>query len=99
MPNAERVVVASTGEAARMAIEDKDIYWKSNENDMETIDELDERIEEMKKYLINLEEKDIAIVSHSSILGQLKDNYIPLIENGDEELKYCHPYHFKLESK
>ena len=80
-------------------IEDKDIYWKSNEKEMETIDDLDERIKKIKNYLINLEENNIAIVSHSSIIGQLKDNYISLIENGDEELKYCHPYNFKLESK
>ena len=80
-------------------IEDKDIYWKSNEKEMETIDDLDERIKKMKKYLMDKSENNIAIVSHASIMGQLKDNYISLIENGDEELKYCHPYKFKLTFK
>ena len=43
-------------------------------------------------------EKNIAIVGHSSFFGQFKDKHIPYKENGDEELKHCHPYEFLLTS-
>ena len=45
---------------------------------MENIDDLNSRINLMKKYIFNLKEKNIAIVGHSSYLGQFKDNYINL---------------------
>jgi len=76
--------------------ENKDIYWKKEERDMETMEELNNRLEDLKKYLIEQKENNIAIVSHASLIGKFKDNHISLIENGDEELKYCYPYEFKL---
>ena len=78
--------------------QEKDIYWKEQEEFMENIDDLNSRINLMKKYIFNLKEKNIAIVGHSSHLGQFKDNYISLIENGDTELKHCHPYKYILKS-
>jgi broad specificity phosphatase PhoE len=76
--------------------ENRDIYWHKDEKDMETMMELDQRIEEMKKFILQREENNIAIVSHSSYLGQFKDNYISLMENGDTELKHCYPYKYEL---
>ena len=73
-----------------------DIFWKKDEKDMETVDELDMRIHVMKEYLLQIPETNIAIVGHSSFIGHFKDNYIPLIENGDQELKHCHPYQYIL---
>jgi broad specificity phosphatase PhoE len=73
-----------------------DIFWKKDERDMETVEELDIRIHCMKEYLLNRPETNIAIVGHSSFIGHFKDNYIPLMENGDEELKHCYPYPYIL---
>jgi len=79
--------------------QNKDIYWKENEEFMENINDLNLRINLMKKYIFNLKEKNIAIVGHSSHLGQFKDNFIPFIENGDTELKHCYPYEYILKSE
>jgi broad specificity phosphatase PhoE len=72
---------------------DDDILWTDKR---ETIEELENRIKEIKEFIKKRKEKHIAIVSHSSLIGKFKDNYIPYIENGDEELKYCYPYEYKL---
>ena len=55
----------------------------------ETIEELDERVKEMIGFINTRKEKHIAIVSHSSYIGNYLFNKI-----GDEnnELKHCHPY-------
>ena len=71
----------------------KDIFWKHTP---ETMDELNTRIEKTKEYLLNLSEKKIAIVGHSSFIGQLKDNHIKYIENGEKELQHCFPYEYIL---
>ena len=76
--------------------ENKDIYWEKDEMDMETMVDLNNRIEYLKRYLMIQRETNIAIVSHGSLIGKFKDNHISLIENGDEELQYCYPYEFKL---
>ena len=73
---------------------DRDTLWTSDYR--ETIDELEQRLDEMVKYLQNRSEKNIAIVGHSSYFGQFKDNHISYIENGDEELKHCYPYEYTL---
>ena len=75
---------------------DQDILWK--ENTRETIPELEIRIQEMINYIQSRKETNIAIVGHSSFLGQFKDNHIGYKENGDLELKHCHPYEFILSS-
>lgn len=55
----------------------------------ESIDDLEKRISLMKQWLSKRPEKNIAIVGHSSFIGQFKDKKI-----GDEEheLKHCFPY-------
>ena len=75
-------------------ISDQDTLWSSDYR--ETIDELEQRLDEMVKYLQNRKEKNIAIVGHSSYFGQFKDNHIAYKENGDEELKHCYPYEYIL---
>ena len=75
-------------------ISDVDTLWSSDYR--ETIDELEQRLDEMVKYLQNRKEKNIAIVGHSSFFGQFKDNHIGYKENGDEELKHCYPYEYIL---
>ena len=62
----------------------------------ETLDQLNGRLEIMKHYIEERPEKKIAIVGHSSYLGQFKDNKICYQENGDEDLKHCYPYEYKL---
>ena len=73
-------------------VSDGDTLWTSDYR--ETMDELEQRLGEMVKYLQNRKEKNIAIVGHSSYFGQFKDNHIGYIENGDEELKHCYPYEY-----
>ena len=75
-------------------ISDNDTLWTQGYR--ETIDELEQRLDEMVKYLQNRKETNIAIVGHSSYFGQFKDNHIGYKENGDEELKHCYPYEFIL---
>ena len=75
-------------------ISDGDTLWTSDYR--ETIDELEQRLDEMVKYLQKRKEKNIAIVGHSSYFGQFKDNHIGYKENGDEELKHCYPYEYIL---
>ena len=62
----------------------------------ESMEELEKRIDGIKAYISTLPYSHIAIVSHSSLIGQWKDNHIRYIENGDKELKHCHPYISKL---
>ena len=59
----------------------------------ETVDQLNIRIYEMLKWLGNRKEKTIAIVGHSSYIGQFKDKKIG---DEDNELQHCHPYHIEL---
>ena len=68
----------------------EEIEWKGED---ETLEELDARIERLKEYVKKRDEKHIAIVSHSSYIGQMIHKKI-----GDEkhELKHCHPYIYKV---
>ena len=70
-------------------IMDNKYNWKPNR---ETVLDLNNRIEDMLSWIGNRREQHIAIVSHSSYLGQFKDRKI-----GDEtnELKHCFPYKLK----
>ena len=58
----------------------------------ETVSQLEDRIENLLDWIGNRRETRIAIVSHSSFIGQMKDKKI-----GDEknELKHCFPYKLK----
>jgi len=75
---------------------DQDILWK--EDYRETMNELEIRIKTMINYLNSRKETNIAIIGHSSYIGQFKDNHIGYMENGDEELKFCYPYEYILNS-
>jgi len=61
-------------------------YWDNNK---ESIEELEERIKAMVNYIQKLDGKRIAVVSHSSFLGQYLHKKI-----GDEhnELEHCFPF-------
>lgn len=72
----------------------EDYLW--NPEVEESIHELDLRINIFKKFIEGRPEKNIALVGHSSFIGQLKDNHIKYIENGEEELKHCYPYLIKI---
>ena len=72
---------------------EEDILWTEKR---ETLEELENRIRLMIDYLRTREEKNIAIIGHSSYIGQFKDNHIGYLENGDSELKHCHPYQYEL---
>ena len=71
-------------------IDNEDTMWSNTKE--ESLDKLNERINEFNRYLQKLEEKNIAIVSHNSFIGKYKDKKIGHIENGDEELLHCYPY-------
>jgi broad specificity phosphatase PhoE len=62
----------------------------------ETLDELNLRIDKMKHFIMSRPETNIALIGHSSFIGQMKDNHIRYLENNEEELKHCYPYLMKL---
>tara|TARA_B100000674_G_scaffold459969_1_gene437617 strand:- start:288 stop:863 length:576 start_codon:yes stop_codon:yes gene_type:complete len=66
-----------------------DVETRWREDKYETIEELNDRIKEMIKFIKTRKEIHIAIVSHSSYLGHYMFNRI-----GDEsnEIKHCYPY-------
>ena len=61
----------------------------NGKRNQESIFKLNQRIKKLWEYIGKLKAKRIAVVSHSSFIGQLKDKKI-----GDEknELKHCYPY-------
>ncbi len=69
------------------------IYWKDELNYEKEIIQLNKRIEDFKSYVKNRSEKRIAVVSHSSFLGQMMFQVI-----GDEnnELRHCYPYLYEV---
>ena len=73
---------------------DQDEIWLSHRR--ETMDELNTRIYKLKQFIVNRPETKIALVNHSSFIGQMKDQEIKYLENGQEELKHCYPYLLKL---
>lgn len=62
----------------------------------ETLEELNYRILNFIKFIKSRPETNIALVNHSSFIGQMKDNKIKYMENGHQELKHCYPYLMKL---
>ena len=70
---------------------ESDQMWRIER--MEHIEELRERIQDFKKFLKDLEETDVAVVSHSAFLNETLYGRI-----GDEanQLKHCHPYPLDL---
>lgn len=75
-------------------ISNKDNLWDSKKE--EDLDSLNDRIKLLKDYLKNRKEKNIAFVNHSSFIGQMKDNHIKYLDNGEEELKHCFPYKINI---
>ena len=74
---------------------EEDKLW--SEDYRETITGLEKRIKLMINYIQNRRETNIAIVGHSSYLGQFKDYHIGYKENGEKDLEHCKPYEFQLE--
>lgn len=74
--------------------DNKDLMW--NEKREETLEELVERIRYLNKFIYSRPEKNIAIVSHNSFLGQYKDGKFGLIENNEKELLHCHIYEYNF---
>jgi hypothetical protein len=54
------------------------------------------RINKLINFIHSRPETHIALVNHSSFIGQLKDKEIKYLDNGQEELKHCYPYLIKL---
>ena len=50
----------------------------------------------MLQFIKSRPESRIAIVNHSSFIGQFKDKEIKYLDNGQEELKHCFPYEIKI---
>ena len=75
---------------------------QSNQDDIwiyhreETIEELNLRIQKLKEFIASRSETNIALVNHSSFIGQMKDQEIKYLDNGQEELKHCYPYLINL---
>ena len=70
---------------------DSDQMWR--EDRYEKVEELKERIDEFKKFVMNENDNNIAIVSHNNFLKEL------LFQNCDDEtfiLDHCHPYKLDL---
>ena len=70
---------------------DTDQMWR--EDRFETIEELEQRIEDFKNLLKKLDDENVAVVSHSSFLKQMLYGKI-----GDDsnQLNHCHPYKFDI---
>ena len=76
-----------------LLLNEKDSYWQEGEENKESIHELKQRVNVTKHFLKHRNEKNIAMVSHSSFI-----NYF-LYDNLDDEnvdLKHCFPYEYKL---
>ena len=72
---------------------DEDILWTETR---ETRENLQKRVDEAKRYIKTLPETKIAVVSHNGFIGQLKDKHISYMENGEQDLKHCEPYEYKM---
>tara|TARA_Y100000591_G_C21848490_1_gene710120 strand:- start:1619 stop:2200 length:582 start_codon:yes stop_codon:yes gene_type:complete len=69
------------------------IYWKDELNYEKEMEQLNKRIEDFKNYVKNRSEKKIAVVSHSSFLGQMM---FQVIGDEDNELRHCYPYLYEV---
>lgn len=74
-------------------IEETPKYW--NVDRRETFEELNKRDNVFKNFLLNRNEKKIAVVSHSTYLKQFLFNYVDSIDE-TKELKHCYPYEKNL---
>ena len=70
---------------------DTDQMWR--EDRFETIEELEQRIEDFKNLLKKLDDVNVAVVSHSSFLKQM---LYGTIGDDSNELNHCDPYKFDI---
>lgn len=76
-----------------LLMNDEDTYWKEGIEFKETIPQLKKRVEMTKEFFKQRNEKNIAMVSHSSFIHYfLYDN----LDDENVELKHCFPYEYKL---
>ena len=75
-------------------LSEKDSLW--NETDIETVESLEERVKQMKKFILSRKETNIAIVSHNSYLSYFLKKKVA---DEDNELKHCFPYLIRLKSE
>ena len=77
---------------------DEDEMWKINI--LESVEELLQRINKfydwIEEYNKKYNYKNIALISHNGIISMMKDQKFNYQENGDEELKHCHPYKLRI---
>jgi broad specificity phosphatase PhoE len=69
------------------------LFWTHDYNKLDELERLKKRIVDFKTILKTFDEKNIAIVSHSSFLGQMIFNKI---EGPENELKHCYPYEYYI---
>jgi len=74
-------------------LSDKDSLWHDTRH--ETMEELEKRVIKMKDYLLNRQEKNIAIVSHSSYIAYFLYGNVVDFNN---ELRHCFPYRLSLKT-
>lgn len=70
-----------------------DPLW--DENEIETIESLEERVKKTKDFILSRKENEIAIVSHNSFLSYFLNKTTP---ETDSELKHCFPYNIYIKS-
>ena len=70
---------------------DTDQMWR--EDRFETIEELEQRIEDFINLLKKLDDENVAVVSHSSFLKQM---LYGTIGDDSNQLNHCHPYKFDI---
>ena len=70
---------------------DTDQMWR--EDRFETIEELEQRIEDFKNLLKKLDDENVAVVSHSSFLKQM---LYGTIGDDSNQLNHCDPYKFDI---
>lgn len=76
-----------------LLLNEKDFYWQEGEENKESIYELKQRVNVTKHFLKHRNEKNIAMISHSSFINYfLYDN----LDDENVELKHCFPYEYKL---
>tara|TARA_B100001093_G_scaffold319174_1_gene304538 strand:+ start:600 stop:1190 length:591 start_codon:yes stop_codon:yes gene_type:complete len=76
-----------------LLLNEKDSYWQEGEENKESIYELKQRVDVAKHFLKHRNEKNIAMISHSSFINYfLYDN----LDDENVELKHCFPYEYKL---
>ena len=75
---------------------EEDEMWR--EGRIETMDELLQRINDFYDWIkINANDyNNIAMVGHNGIISIMKDQKFNYQENGDDELKHCHPYKLEI---